>query len=203
MLDKPHFSVKYHRCRPSLKGLLSIAALLLLPSACTSTGPGQAESQQIELRQNTSNTATIIHVQANKTPLRRDYPVRPFPTQTFYDLLIAEFAGTRGELGLALENYRHQAAVTRDPGVIARAVSTATYQKNNEALQELGILWAEVEPNNLQARNMAFYAYAQQAKFSLAFDHALYLLDQNNGKYMVLLPSYTARLDKAQRLHLL
>ncbi len=192
MVDKPQLTVKPQLARRRLKALLSTATLLLL-AACASPQRSQSSVGPADLSDTKSDAPSIS----------RDYPVRPFSTQTFYDLLVAEIAGTRGKLGLALENYRKQASITRDPGVIARAVSTASYQKNNEALQELGVLWAEVEPDNLQARNMAFYAQAQQAHFDLAFEQALYLLNHENGKYMVLLPSYTAELDDEHRLLLL
>lgn len=190
MLDKPYLSGKNKLTRPKLRGLLSVAALLIL-TACASP----------ELAQNADGKAKSAP--SEPSSINPEYPVRPFSKDTFYDLLVAEVAGTRGQLALALENYRRQALATRDPGVIARAVSTASYQKNNDALQELGILWAEVEPESMQARNMAFYAQAQRGNFSLAFEHAEFLLRQNNGKYMVLLPSYTAELDEVHRLHLL
>ncbi len=192
MVDKPHLNSKHKLMRLNLSGLLLMSALLIL-SACTS----------LEFAQNTDDTAKDVPDGTAPSSTRPEYPVRPFPKQTFYDLLVAEVAGTRGDLGLALKNYRRQAFATRDPGVIARAVSTASYQKNNAALQELGVLWAEVEPDNMQARNMAFYAQAQQKNFSLAFEHAEFLLRHKNGKYMVLLPSYTAGLDEEHRLHLL
>ncbi len=196
MVDKPQLIVKQGLARLRLKTMFSTGILLLL-TACASPQLSQSTSNSADITDSTTDT------NADLPSLKRDYPVRPFPTQTFYDLLVAEVAGTRGKLGLALENYRHQARITRDPGVIARAVSTASYQKNNGALQELGVLWAEVEPDNIQARNMAFYAQAQQAHFDLAFAHAEYLLRHNNGKYMVLLPSYTAELDEEHRLLLL
>jgi len=192
MLDKSQLTGKPQRARRRLTALLSAATLLLL-TACASPQPSQSSV----------SPADIDDTETDAPAIKRDYPVRPFSTQTFYDLLVAEIAGTRSKLDLALENYRKQARITRDPGVIARAVSTASYQKNNAALQELGILWAEVEPDNLQARNMAFYAQAQQAHFDLAFEQALYLLNHENGKYMVLLPSYTAELDDEHRLLLL
>ncbi len=192
MLDKPQLTGKSQLARRRLKALLSTATLLLL-AACAS--PQRSQSSV--------SPADIGDTKTDAPSISRDYPVRPFSTQTFYDLLVAEVAGTRGELGLALENYRKQARITRDPGVIARAVNTASFQKNNEALQELGVLWAEIEPDNLQARNMAFYAQAQQAHFDRAFKHAQYLLSHGNGKYMVLLPSYTTGLDEAHRLLLL
>ena len=190
MLDKPHLSGKYKPTRINLRGVLSVAALMML-TACASP----------KITQNTEGKAKSTIV--DSVSISPEYPVRPFPKDTFYDLLVAEVAGTRGNLALALENYRRQALATRDPGVIARAVSTASYQKNNDALQELGVLWVEVEPESMQARNMAFYAQAQRGNFSLAFEHAEFLLRQNNGKYMVLLPSYTAKLDEEHRLHLL
>ncbi|MBL4782086.1 MAG: tetratricopeptide repeat protein [Porticoccaceae bacterium] len=194
---KPLVTRKLRRLRQQLKSIAPAFAVLTLLTACASP----------ELRQSTANNTEVtpsITDTNNETPsVKRDYPVRPFATQTFYDLLVAEIAGTRGNLDLALENYQRQALATRDPGVVARAVSTASYQKNNAALQELGVLWAEVEPENLQARNMAFYAQAQRGNFKLAFAHADYLLGQNNGKYMVLLPSYTTKLDNEQRLILL
>lgn len=192
MVDKPQPTTKQGLTRLRLQTMFSTGILWLL-TACASP----------QLSQSAGNAADITDSTADSSSLMRDYPVRPFPTQTFYDLLVAEVAGTRGDLALALENYRYQARITRDPGVIARAVSTASYQKNNEALQELGVLWAEVEPDNLQARNMAFYAQAQQSHFELAFEHAQYLLSHNNGKYLVLLPSYTAELDEEHRLLLL
>ncbi len=193
MVDKLHFTNKHYLMRSGFKGLLSTAALLILLAACASPEP----------RQSALNKTIDPLATTDTPPARRDYPVRPFPVQTFYDLLVAEIAGTRGQLDLALKNYHRQALTTRDPGVIARAVNTASYKKDNAALQELGLLWVEVEPESLQARNMAFYAEVHQAKLSAAFEHALYLLGHNNGKYLVLLPSYSSTLDQQQRLHLL
>lgn len=190
MLDKPLLSGQFTLAKLKLRALLSVAALLIM-TACAS--PEMTQNAQ-------AKTKSTPAEPSSSSP---DFPVRPFPEDTFYDLLVAEVAGTRGNLDLALENYHRQAFITRDPGVIARAVSTASYQKNNDALQELGVLWAEVEPESLQARNMAFYAQAQRGNFDLAFEHAEFLLRQNNGKYMVLLPSYTAELDEAHRLRLL
>ena len=166
MLDKPHSSGQFTLAKFKPRALLSVAALLIM-TACAS--PEMTQNAEAK----TKNTA------AEPSSSSPDFPVRPFPEDTFYDLLVAEVAGTRGDLDLALENYHRQAFITRDPGVIARAVSTASYQKNNDALQELGILWAEVEPESLQARNMAFYAQAQRGNFNLAFDHAEFLLRQN------------------------
>ncbi|OUS11490.1 hypothetical protein A9Q89_08390 [Gammaproteobacteria bacterium 53_120_T64] len=197
MYDKPVLLSKLTLLRQQFKSIAPAFALLALITACASPELRQST------REDTSAAVSVLETRNDTSSVERDYPVRPFSTQTFYELLVAEIAGTRGDLDLALENYHRQALATRDPGVVARAVSTASYQKNNAALQELGVLWAEVEPDNLQARNMAFYAQAQQSNFKLAFAHADYLLGQNQGKYMVLLPSYTTESNDQQRLILL
>ena len=149
------------------------------------------------------DTLNADTVNSTKTAEARDYPARPFPTQTFYDLLVAEVAGTRGNLALSLENYRQQARVTKDPGVIARAVAIATYQKHNQALQELGHLWLTVEPNNVHARNLGFFAFIQDGNYTAAFEHALYLLDQNDSKALISLPSYVTLSSEQERINLL
>ena len=51
---------------------------------------------------------------------------RPFPEDTLYALLVAEFAARRGAFDVALQNYLQQAARTRDPGVAARATRSST-----------------------------------------------------------------------------
>lgn len=202
MVDKFNFAIKHLSAKRPRSRLLPITVLLaMLLTACTSIDM----QRDIATAGNPASPETDdIDSSEPEPPLaERDYPVRPFPTQTFYDLLVAEFAGARGNLQLALENYRRQAHASGDPGVIARAVSTASYQKDTEALQELGLLWVEREPDNLQARNIAFYAHIQQGNFTLAFEQGLYLLGRGNGKYLASLPSYTGNLDSQQSQDLL
>ena len=111
-----------------------------------------------------------------------DYPVQAFPTQTLYTLLAAETAGLRGDLDFALRNYMAQARITRDPGVITRAVHIAQYAGDETALGELGLMWAECEPGNLQARELALFALLRQGKTRDALAHATFLLEHGEGR---------------------
>ncbi|HSS66707.1 MAG TPA: tetratricopeptide repeat protein [Gammaproteobacteria bacterium] len=80
------------------------------------------------------------------------------PTQlsqeVLYKLLLAEIAGRRGEVSLALDNYLEVAEETRDPGAAERAVSIAVFARDEERGIKAARLWTEVSPNNLDARRV-------------------------------------------------
>lgn len=78
-------------------------------------------------------------------------PQRPFPADTFGDLLVAEFALRRGAYELALGHYLQQAHNTRDIGVTSRATRLAQFLQADRAALDAAQLWVEVEPDNLEA----------------------------------------------------
>ncbi|HEY3700446.1 MAG TPA: tetratricopeptide repeat protein [Spongiibacteraceae bacterium] len=77
---------------------------------------------------------------------------RPFPGDSFYDLLVAEFALRRGEYDLALGNYLQQAHATHDSGVIARASRLAQFLKADRAALDSAQLWVAQEPDDMEAQ---------------------------------------------------
>lgn len=127
------------------------------------------------------------------------YPVRPFPSGSMYELLVAEFAGMRGDLDLAVAKYQSQALATRDPNVLERAVQTASYAKNRAVVEELGYLWAEIEPDNLEANRVAFYFAARGNEIESALSYAQRLLDLGDSDAIVSLPGFTEALDREKR----
>lgn len=80
---------------------------------------------------------------------------RPFPEESFSDLLIAEFALRRGHYELALDYYLQQAQRTRDAGVAARATRLARFLHADHEALTAAQLWVELEPDNLEAQYMA------------------------------------------------
>lgn len=132
-----------------------------------------------------------------------NYPARPFATQTFYDLLVAEFAGNRGQLGISLDKYVAQANLTRDPGVVARAATVANYLNQPDALLAMAALWVELEPDNIDARRLALYALANNGDLLTAFAHADYLLAQGDSEPMRSLAAYGKDVSMEMRASLL
>ena len=82
-------------------------------------------------------------------------PSADFPPQVLYQLLIAEIAGQRGQMNVAVVNYLAAAKESRDAGIAERAARIAVFaQALNEAL-EAALLWVEVDPQNPEAYQVA------------------------------------------------
>jgi tetratricopeptide (TPR) repeat protein len=126
--------------------LLILAVFFLLPTAGCTTTP---------LDQSIDETEVEVASQAIQAPAPRpkpsDYPVEPFPQDSMYQLLVAEVAGYRGHYEMALDKYIEMAEETRDAGVAARATRLASYLKREDLALRSARLWAEVEPDNIEA----------------------------------------------------
>ncbi len=134
---------------------------------------------------------------------RRDYPARSFPTQTLYELLVAEFAGMRGDLGAALDGYVKQARAVRDPGVAERACRIAGFLDDAAAAAEMCTLWAVVAPDEIDARQFAVVALIATEQFEPALAQAIDLLSRGVGEPLVLISAYAENLDTERRAQLL
>lgn len=104
-------------------------------------------------------------------------PERPFPAETLYALLVAEMAGSRERYDIALGNYIQQAHKTRDPGVAARATRIARYLNARQAALNTALLWAELSPDDLEARFTAGTELALSGRLEEAMTHSNYLLE--------------------------
>lgn len=130
-------------------------------------------------------------------------PVRAFPADTFYSLLVAELAGNRERFDIALGNYVQQAYQTRDPGVVARAARIARFLDVRGAALDMSTLWAEVEPTNNEARVLAASELSEVGRLEEAFVHARYLLTQGNPLLLQTVAAFASKGTDLQREQLL
>lgn len=72
--------------------------------------------------------------------------------QLMYQFLLGEIAGQRGDLALSAEAYTDLAARTRDARVARRATEIALYARQSKQALRNGLLWLELEPDSLKAR---------------------------------------------------
>ena len=77
--------------------------------------------------------------------------VMAFPEGTLLALLTAEVAGYRGDYQYALDQYLIEAEKTLDPGVAARVTRLAAYMKADDKLYQAAALWAQADPESLEA----------------------------------------------------
>lgn len=76
---------------------------------------------------------------------------RPFPEESFYDLLVAEFAIRRQRYDIALERYRNQAQTTADLGVIATTARLAQFINDDDIALQATDWWLARAPGAPEA----------------------------------------------------
>jgi len=134
--------------------------------------------------------ATVVLVMvlgACAAPLEREAPPAPAPepavasepattstgvdADTLYKLLVAEFAGRRGELDLAVSSYLEVARDTRDPAVAERAVRVAVFARDQQGGLEAARLWTEVAPDSKEAQQVYATLLVRGGEVTLAVEH--------------------------------
>ncbi|MCF6338934.1 MAG: tetratricopeptide repeat protein [Gammaproteobacteria bacterium] len=93
-----------------------------------------------------SPTPTVASV-ATLTAL----PEGEFSAQVMYRLLVAEVAGQRGEIAVAVNNYLAAAKESRDANVAERAARVAILAQALEQALEAAELWVELAPDDAKA----------------------------------------------------
>jgi len=74
--------------------------------------------------------------------------------QLLHQFLVAEFAGHRGQMALAVGAYRDLAKATRDPRIAKRAAEMALYARQFDAALDAARIWVETDPDSASARQM-------------------------------------------------
>jgi len=80
-----------------------------------------------------------------------ELPEGEFSSQVMFQLLTAEVAGQRGEVGVAVSNYLAAAKESRDANVAERAARVAVLAQALEQALEAAELWVELAPDRAEA----------------------------------------------------
>lgn len=126
-------------------------------------------------------------------------PERPFPNDSLYALLVAEFALRRQAYDITLNQYMEQAAVLRDPGVSAHATHLTQFlQRDDDALQSAQ-LWVELEPENAEANNTLAGLLAHKGRTLEALPYLVVVERQTGSANFPMLLNGFGQLSEAQR----
>ncbi|QSP96247.1 tetratricopeptide repeat protein [Marinobacter salinisoli] len=106
---------------------------------------------------------------ANKQKENIEYA--DFEPEVLYLLLSGEIAAQRGRYDITLVNYLQAAKISRDKGVIARAMRIAQSLNGDNAQQQLANLWLEVEPDSLEAHRVAAIQAVKRNELEAALGH--------------------------------
>ncbi len=148
---------------------LSCALLIGCAAHPPVTAPGRAAPEvpavgEVPAGEPWTSEADLIVIDSPPTP------VDTLESDPLYRLLVAEFAGQRGELTLAVDNYLALARASRDPALAERATKVAVFARNNAAALDAALLWAERAPDNLEARQIAAAMYIRQGNADAALE---------------------------------
>lgn len=126
-----------------------------------------------------------------------------FSTQTLISLLTAEIAGQRDRFDIASDNYSQQAQTTGDPGVAERALRIAEYLGEDQRALDNALIWAQAQPDNIEAQRSAAVQLAQAKRYDEAMLHMERVLAANADTQFDFLALSAMRSDRATRQALL
>ncbi|MEH6911044.1 MAG: tetratricopeptide repeat protein [Oceanicoccus sp.] len=152
--------------------LVTASLVLFLLSACS----GIPEDSTTP-----APTAEQLEIADKQTQEEAELPTRPFPADSFHDLLVAEFAVRRNRYDLALGNYLQQSHQTKDVGVTARATRLAQYLRADNAALDASQLWVELDPDNIEALYTASTLLAKSQRPMEALEHMTTVLEKGGN----------------------
>lgn len=84
---------------------------------------------------------------AEKEP-PKEQPALPLSAELVYDVLTAEIAGQRGEIGIAADLYSNAANLVDSPTLAARAAQLANFTRSQPRINRALTRWIEVDPSD-------------------------------------------------------
>lgn len=148
--------------------LLPIGAVLLLGACAT------AQKQADELPQQTPQE---IASRLSNSPFERG----GMSEASLFKLLVAEFAGQRGRLQLALDNYLALARDSKDPQLAERAARIGVFAHDDTRALEAALIWKHLQPQSLEARQILAVMYFRAGDLPTAEEELRYILDSPQG----------------------
>lgn len=96
-----------------------------------------------------------------------------------YKYLLGEIAGQRGDLSLASQLFLDLAKQTRDPRLAERAARSAAYARQQRLALDAAILWAELDPDSLEAQQASSQMLISTGDVQSAIPHIKKLLSKD------------------------
>lgn len=162
-----------------------IGPLFLLALASCSNVPQKPAQDTAAAGEVNNAEETAAQQEVTEEDIVRIEPVRPkipLTEDILYKTLLAEFAGQRGQLDVAVENYIELAFMTRDPRYVERATRIAIYARDTSAAMEVATLWVELDPLNPDANQVLAVMNLRSGNVEKALEHLEVILDYSHGK---------------------
>jgi tetratricopeptide (TPR) repeat protein len=99
-----------------------------------------------------------------------------------YTLLVAELAGQRGEIDIALDNYMRLMRAIPDAQIAERAARVAAFAQRGPETMEAAQRWVQLQPKNLEARQLLAGEMLRSGRRDEALIQLDYILNSASGE---------------------
>ena len=144
-----------------LKGLLFAASGLLV--GCATVASDQSGGTPAD------GDDTPAAAEAPDAPVEVEPVYGSFDRETLYNLLVAEFAGRRGQLDVAVDSYLRAARDTGDAGIAERATRIALYARDNPSSLAAAAHWAALASDDAEAVSVHAALLLRDGKVDAAY----------------------------------
>lgn len=126
-----------------------------------------------------------------------------FTEEQLYQAIVSELGAQRGQIPEAGEGYFDLAFSTRDLAIIQRAVQFASINNDINGLLQLGLLWAEVDPEDPQPHLLLSFQFIESGDLQQALSHMSRVIDLGGSIDFSVLSNRTGRLNQQARTGLI
>lgn len=187
--------------------LLVLTGIFSLLIGCAAS-PAGSDVEQTKDTAKTENDKTNLPAESATAPAKT-IVVKPkqqteLTGEVLYYLLSAEVAAQRGQYGLSAALYTKAADITRDTEVAKQATRTAYYARNAELSVKAASIWHELEPDNLEARQVLAALLVRAGKTDEALSHFEFILanaeSSEHQRFMLIASLLSKEKDKQTAL---
>ena len=174
-----------------------VTLLSLLLAACAATDSAVTESAQ----DSASGQPQPAETAASPAPSPEPEPVEygNFTEDQLYRAIVSELGAQQGELGEAGENYFDLAFETEDLAIVQRAVQFASVNQDSNALMQLGLLWARLDPDNPRPHLLLGLQFLETGRFEQALTYMGRVLELGGNIDFSTLAGRAGELDSRTR----
>ena len=126
-----------------------------------------------------------------------------FTEEQLYRAIVGELEANSGDIAAAGDSYLDLALGTKDLGVILRAVQFASIANDTNALLQLGLVWASVDPTDPQPQLLLAIEYLEAGAFDRAIPRMARVLELGGSIDFSALSSRTGQLNPQSRAQLI
>ena len=165
--------------------------ILIILLACVSLAGCTASAPANETDETPSSAIPIL-VPGELAP---EIEYGSFTKDQLYEAIVSELSAQRGQVAEASDSYFDLAVSTRDITIIQRAIQFASVNSDINALLQLGMLWAQLEPANPQPQLLLSIQFLESGNFEQALSHMSRVLKLGGNIDFAVLSSRTGLLD--------